>query len=158
MEILRGKVKGGFLPSITTDQFVEVGDYLMLRRVPVVKRRDVAEISDYPLRNEIPLPLKGGLTVFTKPIVEYLEKLKPEEELFKFRRARGYYIVNHITGEFPHYLREMGLKMWLRLFEKDLVRLQEFSGHATLENLARYLRSTWEESSPKILGAKLEEL
>jgi len=157
-EIVRAEVKGGFLPSVRKNQFVERGEYVMLRQVPVVKRMRVKEISDYPFRHEIPLPRKGGLKIFTEPIDKYLEKLTLQEELFKFGRMRGYYIVNHITDEFPHYLREMGLKMWLRLFDRDLVRLQEFSGHAQLDNLARYLRSTWEESSEKILSVKLDDL
>lgn len=155
-EIVRSKVKGGYSPSINKSQFVPIGNYLMLRMVPIFKRRNVEIIVDYPLRNEIPFPLKGGLTIFTDPIVSYLELLEDNEELFKFNRIRAWQIVNHITGEFPHYLREMGLKMWLRIFDKDLVQLQHLSGHKRLENLAKYLQSTWIESSRKILRMKIE--
>jgi len=116
---------------------------------------NIEKMEDYPLRSEIPFPLKGGLTIFTDPIVQYLDLLEDEEELFKFGTKRAWQIVNHITGEFPHYLRDMGLKMWLRLFDKDIVRLQNFSGHKRISNLAKYLQSTWIESSRKILRMKL---
>lgn len=156
-EIVRSRVKGGYSDSIKKKHFIFNArkNYLMLRYVPVFKRMRVETIEDYPIREEIPLPLKGGLTLFTDPIVNYLELLEDEEELFKFKTKRAWQIVNHITGEFPHYLRDMGLKMWLRLFDMDIVRLQHFSGHKNIENLARYLQSTWKESSRKILKMKL---
>lgn len=154
-EIVRAEVKGGFSSSIKKSQFVKIGSYLMLRNVPIFKRMDIETMRDYTFRNEIPLPLKGGLTLFTDPIRKYLDLLNDEDELFKFKTKRTWQIVNHITGEFPHYLRDMGLKMWLRLFDMDIVRLQDFSGHSRIENLAKYLQSTWRESSSKILSMVL---
>jgi len=154
-EIVRSKVKGGYSPSIKKNQFIKIGNYLMLRRVPIFKRMNIEKMSDYPLRSEIPFPLKGGLTIFTDSIIDYLDRIEEENELFKFNTKRAWQIVNYITGEFPHYLRDMGLKMWLRLFDKDIVRLQNFSGHKDIKNLARYLQSTWIESSRKILRMKL---
>lgn len=158
-EIVRAKVKGGYSPSIQKKHFIDNArkNYLMLRRVPIFKRMRIEKMKDYPLRIEIPLPLKGGLTLFTDPIIKYLSLLEDEDELFKFMTKRAWTIVNHITGEFPHYLRDMGLKMWLRLFDMDIVRLQNFSGHKNIENLAKYLQSTWIESSRKILRMKLED-
>jgi hypothetical protein len=46
-------------------------------------------------------------------------------------------IVSHCTklpgedqGLMPHYLREMGLKFKLRLYDKNIKQVQDFSGHA----------------------------
>lgn len=155
-EIVRSNVIGGAKGSITKDQFVSINDFIMLRSVIIVKRR-AETLKDYPTRIEIPFPTKGGLAVFTDPIIKYLDTLEEEEELFKFKTKRAFQIVNHITGEFPHYLRDMGLKLWLRIFDQDLVRLQTFSGHRRLENLAKYLRTSWRDSIPKILSIQLEE-
>ena len=155
-EIVRATVKGGNSPSITKQQFVTIDEnYLMLRNVPVHKRMNVETLEDYPKRIEIPFPLKGGLSLFTEHVQEYLQLIDSEEELFKFGRERAWQIINHITGEFPHYLRDMGLKMWLRIFERDIVTLKYFSSHQRLDNLAKYLQSTWIESSKEILRMKL---
>jgi len=156
-EIVRAEVKGGFLPSIRKEQFVKIGNFLMLRKIPVVKRRYVKTIDDYPFRDEIPFPLKGSLKIFTEPIMDYLELLDDKEELFKFGTKRAFQIVNYVTGEFPHYLRDMGLKMWLRRFGKDLVQLQQFSGHRYLRNLARYLRGNWRDYEENIFTMSLDE-
>lgn len=156
-EIVRSIVKGGYSLSIQKKHFIDNArkNYIMLRMVPIHKRMRIETIEDYPKRVEIPLPLKGGLTLFTDPIVKYLSLLEDEDELFKFRTRRAWTIVNFVSGEFPHYLRDMGLKMWLRVFDRDIVRLQHFSGHKEIKNLARYLQSTWLESSKKILRMKL---
>jgi len=155
-EIVRANVKGGNSPSITKQQFVTIDEnYLMLRNIPIHKRMNIEHVEDYPTRIELPFPLKGGLSLFTGHIQNYLIHVQEDEELFKFGRERAWQIINHITGEFPHYLREMGLKMWLRLFERDIVKLQDFSGHRYLTNLAKYLQSTWIENSQQILTMQL---
>jgi len=38
-----------------------------------------------------------------------------------------------------HYLRDMGLKFYSRLLDRNLKDLQEFSGHARIQNLMVYL-------------------
>jgi hypothetical protein len=72
-EITRATIIGGKKKSITKDQFVTIGNFIMLRNVIVVKRK-AETLQDYPTRIEIPLPLKGGLTAFTDPIIKYLDK------------------------------------------------------------------------------------
>lgn len=130
-------------------QYIQVGG----------KWKELELPEEYPRREPISLPLTGALTAFTNPIVEYLSALPPRRELFMFGRSRGYQIVNHCTGgEFPHYLREMGLKMWLRLFGKDLSMLQDFSGHKKVENLMHYLQEIKsEEVTSRILSVKFED-
>jgi len=156
-EVTRATLKGGYKGSLTKNQFVTRPNFLMLRNIPITKR-NVEKIEDYPYRIEVPLPTKGQLNKFTNPIVTYLETLDQEEELFKFNTKRAFQIVNFVTGEFPHYLREMGIKLWLRIFDRDLVKLQGFSGHRYIRNLTRYLQESWETAIPKIININLETI
>ena len=106
----------------------------------------IQHLENYPKRGEIMLPRKGALARFTYPILDYLETLGPYEELFPFKYIRGYQIVNHCTaqsdserGEMQHYLRDMGLKLHTRLTRRNIKDLQNYSGHARVENLVKYL-------------------
>lgn len=54
----------------------------------------------------------------------------------------------------PHYLREMGLKFWLRLYDKNIATLKDFSGHERYENILRYLGELRTERD--LLNVKLE--
>ena len=158
--------------SVDKSQFSIEDDLLKFREVIVLKRREavrdengdvvyvdgkqqykvIEDLSKYPTRNEITLPLTGSFSIFTQPIIEYLDTLDPEQELFPFRYRRGWQIVNYCTssgkilengkrepGEMQHYLRDMGLKFYSRLLDRNLKDLQEFSGHARIQNLMVYL-------------------
>lgn len=164
-EVTRGRVRVGMTTGITKGQFAYLDDFIMVRNLPIFKRKfvqrggkwsSVDSITDYPHRIELPLPLKGDLSLFTLEIHNYLQYLRDDEELFKFLRYRGFKIIRRVTGEFPHYFRSMGLKMWLRLFSNDLVRLQSFSGHRQIQGLARYLSTSWFESRDDILKFKMQ--
>jgi len=137
-EIVRADVVGGYSPSVHKHQFVDGGDVLKLRELIVIKR-EAESMEDYPVRREIPLSRIGYLARFTRVIEDYLDMLDYNDELFKFKPKRAWQIVNHVTGEMPHYLRDMGLKFYSRLFERNLKDLQDFSGHARVENLMKYL-------------------
>jgi hypothetical protein len=100
------------------------------------------------------MPLEADLSVFTYPVATYLDMLGPDDELFKFKQARGFQIVKHVTEEFPHYFRHMGLKFRLRLYEKDLRQLQLFSGHRYIQNLVEYLEEL--EQEDKLLEYKMK--
>lgn len=163
-ELTRGKVRVGMTGGITKDQFVYMKDFIMVRNIPIYKRKFIQRgnkwhpidfVNDYPFRIELPLPLKGDLSKFTNEIQKYLKELRNDEELFKFKRVRGFQIIKHVTSEFPHYFRSMGLKMWLRIFDRDLVKLQSFSGHRRLVDLGRYLSTAWYESKEEILNFKM---
>ena len=166
-ELCRARVKAGWKPSVKKSQVVRVGDWVEIRNLPVVKHRYVRvggrwklieTVDELPTRVAVRLPLRGDLSRFTEPILQYIRYLSDDEELYPFKRQRGFQIVRYVTGEFPHYLREMGLKLWLRLFDKDLIRLQDFSGHKKLDNLARYLREiSREEAERRMIEYKMEE-
>jgi len=137
-ELCRADLKVGYKPSVTTDQFQIEENLLKFRNVIILKRA-VDNVTDYPKRNEINLPLDGGLSRFTQLIMDYLDVLGKKEELFKFRRGRSHQIIRHTTGEMNHYFRDMGLKLYTRLLDRNLKDLKEFSGHARVENLMKYL-------------------
>lgn len=137
-ELCRADLKVGYKASVTTDQFHIEGDLLKFRDVIILKRA-VDDVLDYPKRNEIPLPLEGGLSRFTHLITDYMDHLGEKEELFKFRRGRAHQIVMHTTEEMNHYFRDMGLKLYARLLDRNIKDLKEFSGHARVENLMKYL-------------------
>lgn len=146
-ELCRADLGAGYKPSVTKDQFSVDGDLLKFREAIILKRMEkvdgewvhIQHLEDYPKRREIPLPLKGGLGKFTQLIVDYLDTLDTEEELFKFRRGRAHQIVKHTTGEMNHYLRDMGLKLYSRLLDRNIKDLIDFSGHARVQNLMKYL-------------------
>lgn len=145
--------------SVDKSQFTIEDGLLKFREVIILKRSElvldehgvivyvdgkqqykpIEDLSKYPTRNEITLPLEGSFNIFTNPIIEYLDTLDPEQELFPFRYRRGWQIVNKVTGEMQHYLRDMGLKFYMRLLDRNLKDLQEFSGHARIQNLMVYL-------------------
>ena len=145
--------------SVDKSQFIIEDDLLKFREVIILKRREpvldekgsivyvdgkqqyktIEDLSKYPTRNEITFPLEGSFNIFTNPIIEYLDTLDDEQELFPFKYRRGWQIVNTVTGEMQHYLRDMGLKFYSRILDRNLKDLQEFSGHARIQNLMVYL-------------------
>lgn len=145
--------------SVDKTQFTIEDDLLKFREVIILKRSEpvldehgsivyvdgkqqyktIEDLSKYPTRNEITFPLEGSFNIFTNPIIEYLDTLEDEQELFPFKYRRGWQIVNTVTGEMQHYLRDMGLKFYSRLLDRNLKDLQEFSGHARIQNLMVYL-------------------
>lgn len=141
-------IKIGSKKSITRDQFVFSENFVRIRKVPIIKRNkikrnnvwvEINHVSDYPTRREISIPRVGGLSNFTDVIEIYLDTLKEDEELFKFRPCRAWQIVNYVTDEMPHYLRAMGLKLRYRLANMNIKDLQVFSGHQRIESLTKYL-------------------
>ena len=166
-ELCRASLPCGHKPSITRNQFIIEKNFVKLRDCIILKRREsvldddgnqvyddkgkpvyqvIQDLKNYPKREEIKLPRKGPLAVFTEPILSYIETLGPTEELFKFKYIRGYQIVNYCTalndedrGDMQHYLRDMGLKLHARLTGRNIKDLQKYSGHARIENLTKYL-------------------
>ena len=155
-EITGGETIGGELPGIKRKNFYDFGDFVRIRFIPIIKRSDkrITHYLDYPFRQEIKLPKKGFISNFTRAILAWLELIDKDRDtlVFPITDRRAYQIVRTTTGEFPHYLREMGLKFWLRIYDKDVVRLKGFSGHVRIENLLRYLIEFGEEEEERLLN------
>lgn len=119
-------------PAIDTE-----GNIISLEYRPVYK--PIESLDKYPRRVEIKMPMEGDMNIFTLPVLTYLKYLDTEQELFPFMYRRGWQIVNKVTKEMQHYLRDMGIKFYSRLVDRNLQDLKEFTGHERIQNLTKYL-------------------
>lgn len=149
VEITGGATKAGIIPGVQASQFYLTEDFLILRGLKNVKHKfilrgdtwqEITNWRDYPNRIEIPISRRGGLAWISKNIESHLETLRGNQDLFKIGPSRAYQIVNGRSGLFPHYFKDMGLKLWFRLYGKDPFQLKKFSGHKRWENLERYMQ------------------
>jgi len=147
VEVVGGVTRAGYFPGLSTVNFVDQGEFLMLRGLKAVKYKytkigskwvPINNWKLYPNRPEIPIPCKGPLAWIGNHIENWLE-IVGEGKLFRITPNRAYHIIHGKTGLMPHYFRAMGLKLWYRLFNKDAFRLKEFSGHKDWNSLAVYM-------------------
>lgn len=79
--------------------FIIIRNMLLVKRLKTRKGKPVRHRTA-PIRDEVPLPLKGPLSRFTRLVQEYLKLIDdPKERLFGFNRHRAWQIVNYVTGE-----------------------------------------------------------
>lgn len=151
-EIVGGKVLIGNvvkkLEPLNVDQFILEDKTLWIRGLKIVKQKyvkrgsrwlPVLEARDYPERIPIPLFLdEEPFNKFTIIIKDHLEARPSGAPLFEMTRGRVNQIINEY-GQFPHYYRDMGLKLWKRYFENDSFKLKKFSGHKRWSSLEKYM-------------------
>lgn len=108
-----------------------------------------------PFREEFPLPREGPLKPFTDLILDYLVDLGYEEErLFPFKRQRGWRIVKHVTGKWPHWFRAQGERLYADMIAKGqagVFRMMELLNIAKPETIAQYVKPKWKEYKEKFL-------
>jgi len=147
VEVVGGYTLAGYFPGLSTENFVDQGEFIMLRGLKAVKYKftkigakwvPIKNWKLYPNRPEIPIPREGPLAWIGHHVENWLDVVG-EGPLFKIGPNRAYHIVHDKTGLMPHYFRAMGLKLWYRLFGKDAFRLKEFSGHKDWNSLAVYM-------------------
>jgi len=110
--------------------------------------------ANLPFREEFPLPRAGRLQPFTALVLEYLEELHEEERLFPFKRQRGWRIVKHITGKWPHWFRAQAERMYGKLIgggPEGIYKLRDFLNIANIQTLAKYIKTEWRESREDLL-------
>lgn len=148
-EITGGITNGGELPGVSADQFYFTPEFIYLRGLKNVKKKfikvgdswqPITNWRQYPNRVEIPIPRQGGLSWIGTHIENYLNDLKPRRDMFKISPTRSYQIVKQKTGEFNHYFRSMGTKLWYILLDRNAFRLKEFTGHTRWSSLESYMR------------------
>lgn len=140
------------LPPVTKDQFVDQDNALWLRDLPIIKQKfvkrggqwvQIIRASDYPSRVEIPFfkdESEGShFPLFTEIVTDYLETIPQGSPVFDMSDRRARQIINEY-GLFPHYYRDMGLKMWRRYFKNNSFKLKRFSGHKRWASLEKYQR------------------
>jgi hypothetical protein len=76
-------------------------DMMIVRSFYVSKRKTG---KDHPTP-DILLPLVGSRSPFTQHVLDYIELLGQDDNLLRFSHARGWAIIRHMTGEWPHWFR-----------------------------------------------------
>ena len=127
-------------------------DFIIIRDMQVVKRRKETIVKyGVPLR-EVPLPLKGDLSQFTKLVVDYLKLIDENTMLFPsnkkanshLSRNRSWQIVNGMTGKWCHYFRSQAESNYGRIF-KDVIALANFVRVVNVQTLSEYVKTSWED-------------
>ena len=140
--------------SLTKKQFVfdEDPDFIIVKNMIVVKRKRKAKRKRRSIREEVPLPRAGPMSLFTQFVAEYLNRLSdPEEKLFKFGRHRAWQIVSFITGKWCHYFRIQGESWYGKIFS-NIFALKDFVGVVDASTLSDYVKTDWKDYRDRILG------
>ena len=146
--------------SLTREQFdfEADGNFIIIRNMILVKRlrtrkgRPVKHRTA-PIRDEVPLPLKGPLSRFTMFVQDYLELLcDRKEELFKFERHRAWQIVNHVTGQWCHWFRSQAESYYGKYVFNTPFALRDFVGVSDIESLGPYVKTQWRDYRDRLLG------
>ncbi len=89
----------------------------------------------------------GERSGLTSLVLEYLETLENEEQLFSFGRVRAYQIIETITGEPCHWLRAYGENYLYDEWEKDIIAVADYIG-IDPQTLPKYIRRSYTKYKP----------
>lgn len=128
--------------------YEEDPDFMIIQNFWVSKRKPG---KIHPIL-EIPLPLKGRLSGFTKLVRDYLELLGPDELLFKFSRHRAWAIIRYITndpsndnpGWFCHWFRAQSLSYQIGLI-RSTIAVASQRGVENPATLKKYYQGDWRQ-------------
>ncbi len=146
--------------SLTKEQFDFQADrhFIIIRNMILVKRLKARKGKPVkhrtaPIRDEVPLPLKGPLSRFTEFVQEYLELInEPKDKLFKFKRHRAWQIVNSVTGQWCHWFRSQAESYYGKYVFNTPFALRDFVGVSDIESLGSYVKTEWKDYRRKLLG------
>ena len=111
---------------------------MIVRSFYVSKRK---EGKDHPTP-DIPLPLVGSQAPFTQHVLDYIELLDQDDRLFKFSRARGWAIIRHMTGQWPHWFRAQSSCYHVNLIQSTIAEAKQ-RGVENLATFTHYYRGDW---------------
>lgn len=132
--------------------FIIIRNMILVKRLKTRKGKRVKHRTA-PIRDEVPLPLKGPLSRFTKLVQEYLESITdPKNKLFKFKRHRAWQIVNHVTGQWCHWFRSQAESYYGKYVFNTPFALRDFVGVSDIESLGPYVKTRWKDYKEKLLG------
>jgi hypothetical protein len=146
--------------SLTKEQFDFQADrnFIIVRNMILVKRLKTrkgkrVKHKTAPIRDEVPLPLKGPLSKFTGLVQDYLALIsEPKEKLFKFKRHRAWQIVNHVTGQWCHWFRSQAESYYGKYVFNTPFALRDFVGVSDIESLGPYVKTQWRDYQAELLG------
>lgn len=159
----------GTHPGICRKNFEISESHLVVKGMTVVKRAQ-SVIRKYgegvTTRNPFAFPLECSLhenaywdqlVPFGWLIVEYLERFKPEDRLFKFSRYRGWQIVNYVTGMWPHWFRAQSEHFYGYYIHRHPIKLAEFVKIIDVTQVKDYVGSTWDaDLKPEVRKKQFE--
>lgn len=123
-------------------------DFMLIQNFYVSKRK---KGKTHPIL-EIPLPLKGSLSPFTRLVRDYLKLIAPDEKLFSFGRQRAWAIIRHITndpenpnpGWFCHWFRAQSLSYQVQLI-RSTTSVAKQRGIENPSTLRHYDQGDWRQ-------------
>lgn len=132
-EVLKLK-KSNF--DLTSDpQFSIIkGMYISKRAKKTIARYGAKVTRRIPIR----LPLFGDLLPFTLLVVDYLDELDDEDDLFDFGVRRSHQIIKYVTGKWVHWFRAMSENFYGQVF-RDAVKLAKFIGITNVQSVMAYI-------------------
>ena len=121
-------------------------EFIQIREIKLSK----SKVLGKPRRHQTRvgwLPLRGERAPLTKKITEYLNFLGDEELLFKFKPARAWQIITHITGYPPHFFRAFGEDYLYEAWGKDAAAV---SGYVKVDirTFAEYIHNRYGRGGP----------
>ena len=132
--------------------FIVIRNMILVKRLKTRKGRPVRH-KTAPIRDEVPLPLKGPLSKFTILVQEYLFLVRgPKEKLFKVKRHRAWQIVNHATGQWCHWFRSQAESYYGKYVFNTPFALRDFVGVSDIESLGPYVKTQWRDFQNELLG------
>lgn len=132
--------------------FIIIRNMILVKRLKTRKGKPVKHRTA-PIRDEVPLALKGPLSKFTRLVQDYLNLIEePKEKLFKFKRHRAWQIVNNVTGQWCHWFRSQSESYYGKYVFNTPFALRDFVGVSDIESLGPYVKTQWRDYQGKLLG------
>ena len=132
--------------------FIVIRNMILVKRLKTRKGKPVRHRTA-PIRDEVPLPLRGPLSRFTNLVQNYLNLIEDsKEKLFKFQRHRAWQIVNYVTGQWCHWFRSQAESYYGKYVFTTPFALRDFVGVSDIESLGPYVKTQWRDYQNKLLG------
>ncbi len=132
--------------------FIIIRNMILVKRLKTRKGKPVKHRTA-PIRDEVPLALKGPLSKFTQLVQGYLNSIsEPKEQLFRFKRHRAWQIVNYVTGQWCHWFRSQAESYYGRYVFNTSFALRDFVGVSDIESLGPYVKTQWRDYKEGLLN------
>jgi len=132
-------------------KLIVIRNMILVKRLRTRKGKPVRHRTA-PIRDEVPLPLRGPLAKFTKLVLEYLELLREDAKLFNFGRRRAWQIVKFVTGMWCHWFRSQAESYYGKYVFDTPFALRDFVGVSDIESLGPYVKTRWKDYENRLLG------
>lgn len=129
--------------KLEKEQFTYEEDFMVIKNVKVLKKRDKATM------NEIPIRMSGVYEPIVKIIIEYLDT-KKKGPIFKISRARAWQIVTGLTGKWCHYYRSQRISFLVNTLKGGAASAGKVM-KVVPSTVAHYYTTDWRNHKEEIL-------